>query len=418
MTSLIFYGVGVIIGAGVYSVIGAAAGEAGYTLWVSFLIGAVVAGLSALSYAELASAIPTTGGEYVFLGRAFGEIKWAAYIVGVIITVNGAATAATVSLAFAGYFELFLSTPTIITAAALLVIMSALNIAGIKGSSIVNVILTSIEVAGLLLIIGAGVFTSRFAENAFQAPTMSTLAGAALIFFVYTGFEGIVNLTEEAREPRKSVPRALLICLLITTVLYVLVALATVGLASPDKLVESDSPLSTAVGTVSGTLSTAIGWIALFSTANTALIALIVTSRLLFSMSRNKDMPAALARTNKRQSPWAAAGIMLVLSLILIPFGDVAVVAKLAAFASLLAFISVNLCVIRLRFKEPRLERQFRVPIAVGKLPIIPIVSIAATLGLLTQFDSTTYLAGGAAIALGTIVYFLRPVWSLSKRGN
>src|SRR5687768_16441808 len=162
--SLAFYGIGTIIGAGIYSVIGAAAGKAGDALWISFLLGAVVAALTALSYAELAAMSPRAGAQYVYVRRAMPGLRLGAFVVGALVALTGATTAATVSLAFGGYVRVFLEVPAWISAACLLSLCTALNVAGIKLSSGVNIAFTLVEIAGLCLVIWAGSQSPGFGD--------------------------------------------------------------------------------------------------------------------------------------------------------------------------------------------------------------------------------------------------------------
>jgi APA family basic amino acid/polyamine antiporter len=160
---LIFYSVGVIIGAGVYSVIGAAAGLAGHSLWLSFLVGAVVAALTAVSYAEMTTAFPAAGAEYVYIRHALPNFRWISYIVAVVILVGGAATAATVAVAFGGYLRIMVNVPQSVSSLVLIVVCGGIIVWGLREASWVNVLFTSIEVAGLLLVIVAGPTRDDFA---------------------------------------------------------------------------------------------------------------------------------------------------------------------------------------------------------------------------------------------------------------
>ena len=165
--SLTFYGIGLIIGAGIYSVIGAAAGVAGDGLWLSFAIGSVIALLTGLSYAELATMFPEAGAEFVYMREAFPRHRWSAFVIGSVLTLAVSATAATVSVAFAGYLGTFVSIAAMAAALGVLVIVSLVNIAGIQPSSWVNVIFTLIEITGLIIVISLGLKAGirRGAEN-------------------------------------------------------------------------------------------------------------------------------------------------------------------------------------------------------------------------------------------------------------
>jgi len=152
-----------------------------------------------------------------------------------------------------------------------------------------------------------------------------------------------------------------------------------------------------------------IGAIALFSTANTALVTLVVATRLLFGMARDGQMPAVLAAIlPPRKTPWVAALVLLAGAAALLPMGRVEAVASLSSLASLLAFTAVHAALIVLRFREPRLARPFRMPIAVGRLPLLPVLGILVAAGLLTQFGRTAHLAGGGAIFVGGALFWVR----------
>jgi len=344
---LIFYSVGVIVGAGVYSVLGAAAGLAQYSLWISFLVGAGVALLTAISYAEMATSFPAAGAEYVYVRRAWPKADWLAFGVGAIVLIGGAATAATVAMAFGGYLRAFVDLPAPIAALLLLAGCTAFNIWGLRESSWVNILFTSIEVAGLLLVIVAAMKSDAQVPIAVAAVESSIMAAAALLFFVYLGFEEIANLAEEVRNPGRDIPIALFVSLAITTLLYVAVSFAVLSLAPPAELAASDAPLAAAVQKAWPGASNMLSAIALFATANTVLITVIATSRVAFSMARDKEISSVFARLLPvRQTPWLAAILTFTMAAVLVPIGSVKILAELSSFAALIAFFAVNVVLI------------------------------------------------------------------------
>lgn len=410
---LMFYSVGVIIGAGVYSVIGAAAGLAGESLWVSFLAGAVVALLTGLSYAEMTTSFPTAGAEYVYIRRAFPRAPWASFAVGWIILFGGAATATTVAVAFGGYLRNFVDMPVSVSAFALLLACTLVSIWGLRESSWLNIVFTTIEVSGLLLVIAAGLTKPQIAQPLVNPDLQpGIMAAAAILFFVYLGFEEVANLAEEVHEPARDMPPAILWSIAITTLLYVLVALAAVALAPPAELAASHAPLAIAVEQVWPGAGGLLSGIALFATANTVLITLIAISRLTFSMARDREIPASVAQLlPEQETPWIACLIGFTLSVALLPIGDIAILAGLSSFAALLAFFAVNVALIALRYRHPDHKRPFRVPLNIGRLPVLPVLAIASILLLLGYFDWKIYLAGGVAVALSVGAYLLRMVF-------
>ncbi len=408
LTMLTFYGTGMILGAGIYSIIGQAAGIAGEGVWQGFALAATAALLTALSYAELATMYPKAGAEYFYLRNAFSRHRWLAATTGIMMAFAGCASAATVALAFASYLQHFVIAPHFIVAGALLLFFTGINLIGIRESSWINAIFTVIEALGLILFIWLGWQSPTFGAALSATPTLATVSSAALIIFAYFGFENIVNLSEETRDPEKTIPRAILLSLLISTILYILVSLAAVALMSPDQLGLTESALTDAAMTGSPGIAGVLGGIALFSTANTALIALITTSRIIYGISKDKSLPSILSKTHSvRQTPWVAALLALVVSLSLLPLGKVETVARVSAFATMIAFIAVNGALVALRISTPKKLRPFKVPFAIGSWPILPILGIIACVIFLFQFESKIFILGLSAIAVSSGVYFL-----------
>jgi len=412
LPQLIFYGVGTMVGAGIYSVIGAAVGDAGTQLWISFILAGIAAFLTVLSYAELTSMFTKTGAEYEFLKAAFPGWRSLSFMAGYLIALNAAATSATVALAFAGYLEVFVSVPVLLTAFLLLAACTLINIVGIRESTWVSIGLICIEVAGLLLMIWSGFESGEMGKSFSVTPEWSHAGGifaaTALIFFIYIGFEDVANLSEETKEPAKTVPRALIISVIITSIIYVLVAFSLVALADPETITTSGSPLSDAAGTIAPWRAQALGVAALFATASTALISLIAISRMLFGMARGGDMPKPLSRTwSSRKTPWVAALTLFAIACLLLPLGEVKIIASVSSFCVLLVFAAVQTAMIALRFLKPETKRPFRVPISVGRLPLLPPLSILITFALLTQFEPIVYLVVGGALTAGLFIYFV-----------
>jgi basic amino acid/polyamine antiporter, APA family len=405
---LVFYSVGVIVGAGVYSVIGAAAGLAQQSLWLSFVIGAGVAFLTAISYAEMATAYPHAGADYTYIRHAWPRADWLAFGVGVVILIGAAATAATVAIAFGGYLRVFIDVPPLWSALALLVACTAFNIWGLRESSWVNMLFTSIEVSGLLLVVAAGLARESGPPPPLEVES-SVLAAAALLFFVYLGFEQIANLVEEVRQPARDIPLALILSLAITTVLYVLVALAVVHMVSPAELAASEAPLATATRAVWPNSGNVLSAIALFATANTVLVTMIASSRLAFAMARDGEIHGVFAGLlRRRQTPWAAAILSLAMAAVLLPIGSVKILAEISSFAALVAFFAVNVVLIALRYRQPHHQRPFRVPGAIGRMPVLPLLAIGSILFLLAYFDWQIYVAGAVALGLTALSFLVR----------
>jgi basic amino acid/polyamine antiporter, APA family len=401
LPALTFYGVGIILGAGIYSVIGTAARPAGTALWLSFAFSSLVALFTAFSYAELATAYPRASAEFTYLRRAVPSWPGLALVTGLLVALSGAATAATVAIAFAGYLQIFVTVPHALVAWGLVVAATAINIAGVKESGWVNAAFTLLEAGGLILFVVVGASSDRFGAAFLAAPHFGIASGAALVFFSFLGFENIANLAEEARKPERDLPRAIFLSLVIATTLYILVAVAAVALLPPDQLGEAQAPLADAARARSPMIAGALGGIALFATANTALVSILVASRVIFGMAREHALPASIAAVlPRRKTPWIATLVVAATSAALVPFGKVGVVASLSSFASLLAFAAVNVALILLRRREPAQKRHFRVPGAIGWFPVLPAVGVLLTLGIATQLDGKALLSGTVAVAI------------------
>jgi amino acid transporter len=405
LAGLTFYGVGVILGAGIYSILGEAAGIAGEALWWSFLLASLAALLTGLSYAELATMFPQAGAEYVYLRAAWPRASWLPGTLGWVLLGSGIATAATVALAFAGYASRLVPFPRWAIAAALIVAVLGLNVVGVREASWANIVFTLIEAAGLIALIAIGARDPEFGSVFATPPHAGVLGGAALIFFAYLGFEEIANLAEEARQPGRDLPRAILIGVAVSTALYVLTAAASVALLEPARLAASPSPLAEAMRAGAPQLADALGSVALFATANTALIAMMAASRLLFAMARGGDAPPPLARTLPRlRTPGVALLLVACAALVCLPLGSVALVGSVASLLALLAFAAVNAALVRLRFTQPEAARPFRVPLAIGRVPVPAAIGLLITLLLLTRFPAWASAVAGLALVLAGLV--------------
>lgn len=410
LVQLVFYGVGTIVGAGIYSVFGAAAGEAGGFVWVSFVLAGVTALLTVLSYAELSSMYPKAGAEYQYLRNALPGWPVACFMAGCIICLNASATAATVALAFAGYLRTFVELPAFVIAYVLLALCTVVNIMGIRQATWLSIGFICIEVSGLLFVIFAGLshgdLSRNWAGGAEAFSPDAIVAATALVFFTYIGFEDMANLSEEAKKPQRDIPRALLLSVIITTVLYLLVAFSAIGLMEPAALSKSEAPLSEAVETAIKGGGKALAVAALFATASTALITMVAISRLLFSMARDRFLPNPLSRLLPgRQTPWVAALVLFASAGLLVPLGEVKIIASISSFGILLIFISVQSAVIILRHIHPRKARGFSVPCSIGRWPLPCLLGIGMALALLTQFEMKVYAVGCGVIGVAAAVY-------------
>ena len=401
VTEIVLYGIGLILGAGIYVLIGAAAGVAGNMLWLSFILAAVVASFTALSYAELAAMMPQAGAEYIYAKEALRS-NLLAWTLGFIAIVLGFSTASAVALGFAGYLALFIPQNPIWLALALIVAMTAINFWGIQESARFNILATSIEVGGLLLIILVGGFfilNGRFpVVDLFEFPAASATASfkwlpiisaSALIFFAFMGFEDIANISEEAEDPARTLPRAFIYALVISTVIYILVAIVAVTIVPAQELAASDQPLSLVMSAlVGGIAPQLIAIIALFATANTVLISLIVAARMMYGMARSGSLPVIFARVHEqRQTPYIAIVVTGAIAAAFLFFEEIEILAAISDVGIFIVFFFVNLSNVVLRYRWEDVERKWRAPVNFGKLPILSVLGMLSCLGMLVTID-------------------------------
>jgi len=401
-------GVGIILGAGVYVLIGQAAGLTGNAIWLAFVLSAVMALLTGLSYAELSSMFLKSGAEYEYVTNAFN--KRIAFVVGWLVFLSGVLAAATVALGFAGYFSALTGFPIFITAISLLFVLTALLAYGIKETARVAVISTFIEVSGLVVIIAIGV-PHLGSVNYWEMPHgySGLFAASALIFFAYQGFESMVKFSEETKKPESTIPKALILALLISTILYVLVALSVVSVMGWQQLAVSNAPFADIVSATLGPgAAVIIAIVALFATANTALLSMYASSRILYGMAGVSSITAGLSWVHPgRRTPLTAIIISGFLSVILLFAGDITFIANVTNFTLFITFIVINAAVIALRYQSPLTPRAFRIPFSLGRLPLIPVAGIGFCILLLAVQEPDILILGVVLTGLGVALMAL-----------
>lgn len=386
LAECIFFGVGSILGAGIYTLIGKVAGLSGNFIWLSFLIASVSALFTAFSYAELSAAFPKAGGEYMYAKKAFG--KKTGIFLGVTISLNGIVSGATVAIGFAGYLAELIGINLLIGSLAIIVLIFLVNISGIKQSSVVNIIFTIIEAGGLLFVIYSA-FPSIGKINYIELPPKGyngILEASALAFFAYIGFEEIVKLAEETKNPEKNIPRALFISSVIVIVIYSLVTVCAVSVIPYEELGKSESPLADIISKKNGKTGVVIiSVIALFATANTILSNMLGSSRVLLNMSKETKALKLLSYVSlKRKTPLAALILILIIMCGFALIGNIETIARIATVFIFITFIIVNLSVIVLRIRDKEMVRPYRIPLSIKNIPVISVLGILTTLVLLS----------------------------------
>lgn len=336
-------GIGVILGAGVYALIGPAAGLAGHLLWLAFVVAGSAAALTAYAYSRLVRLRAKNSAEFQYAALAFGPTV--GFVAGWLMLAADLFATAAVALGFGGYLAHLLGTSPNANALVLLGLVGAVLYSGVGRSVRLAIILTIVEAAGLFFVILVGVpFWSG--ANLVDAPrgAAGVSSAAALIFFAYLGFDELANFVEEMRRPERDLPRALLISVASTTAIYVLVAVSVTATVGPARLSASEAPLALVARQALGPRAdVALSFIALAATANTVLLLLASASRSVYGMAVAGVLPPRLARLGGASVPTTALALVLVSTAVLVVTGNLQAAATLTDAAVLISFIMVNL---------------------------------------------------------------------------
>jgi len=384
---LTLYGIGTTVGAGIYVLVGEVAAQAGPAAPFSFVIAAVLAGLSALSFAELCSRFPRSAGEAIYVHEAFGS-RGLATLVGLLVVAAGTISAATILRGATGYVDVFVPLPHVAIVVVLAVGLGALAIWGIAQAASAAALLTLVELAGLALVIWVGGPALERLPEAF--PTMvpdvspgalvGLVSGALIAFFAFIGFEDMVNVAEEVKNAPVTLPLAIVLTLVVTTMLYFAVTLVAVLAVPPDVLTSSSAPLAAVLETGFAGGPGIISAISLIAIVNGALVQMIMASRILYGLSRSGALPAFLGRVHSRtRTPVAATVIVTALIMTAAAVAPLVTLAKLASLTILVVFILVNLALLTIKRRAMRQHdsgARFSVPAAV------PILGLLASAGM------------------------------------
>jgi APA family basic amino acid/polyamine antiporter len=401
-------GIGIILGAGIYALLGEAAPLAGNALWLSFIISSIVAAFTALSYAELSSMFPGSAAEYEYVKNAMGERI--GFIIGWIIIFSAVISSSAVAIGFGNYLGTIFNIPPIYSAIGLIAVLSFILFIGIKESAWVAILFTSIEALGLLIIFFIGI-PYYGNVNYFEMPLglNGIFASAALIFFAYLGFEEIVKLSEETIEPNKNIPRAIILAMIISTVLYILVAFSSVSILGWEALANSQAPFSQIAFTALGPNgSFLLSIIALFATSNTVLLLLLAGSRIVYGMAASHSLPLILRKVHpKTRTPWVSIVIVGLFAIGFLFLGNLEFLASATNYALFLSFIFINASVIILRYISPDFKRPFRIPLNVKRLPLLPVFGLITCIILLFQLSFSAIALGIVITIIGIILSFV-----------
>jgi amino acid transporter len=418
---LLLFVVGDILGTGVYALTGKVAAEVGGAVWLPFLVAFLVAILTAFSYLELVTKYPQAAGAALYTHKAFG-IHFLTFMVTFTVMCSGLTSASSASEAFASNFveafDLSIGEGAALTllALAFITLIAVVNFRGVSESVRVNVLLTCVELTGLLIIICIGAWaltrgagdTSRLLEfdtadgqTGFGAVTAAT----ALAFFAMVGFEDSVNMAEETKDPVRIFPRVMLLGLCITGVIYILVSISSVALVTPEDLGEGDAPLLKVVAAGAPDFPVGIfAFITMFAVANSALINMLMASRLLYGMAKQRVLPRFLGKVHpRRRTPWAGILFTTAIAFGLIFFADLAALGGTTSLLLLCVFTIVNVAVLVLR-RDPVEHAHFRAPTA---LPVVGAVACAYLASPFSGRAGADYRIAGILTAIGVGLWAL-----------
>jgi amino acid transporter len=427
---LLLFVVGDILGTGVYALVGDVAGEVGGAAWLPFLVAFAIATITAFSYLELVTKYPQAAGAALYAHKAFG-IHFITFLVAFVVMCSGITSAATASRAFAAnFFEgagIDASKLGVVVLALLfMAALAAVNYRGVGESVRLNVVLTIVEITGLVVVVlvglwaftgGADVDFSRITafetgedKNTFLAVTAAT----SLAFFAMVGFEDSVNMAEETKDPVNTFPKILLSGLSIAGVVYVLISIVAVALVPVGRLEESDTPLVEVVraGAPGLPIDAILPFMTMFAVSNTALINMLMASRLIYGMARQHVLPPVLGTVHPtRRSPWVAILFTTLIAFGLIiyvsTFASSNAIAVLGGTTSLLllaVFAVVNVAVLALRRDVREAGGHFKTPTA------LPVIGFLASLFLVTPLSgrpAQQYIVAATLVAIGVVLFFV-----------
>jgi basic amino acid/polyamine antiporter, APA family len=422
VTQLTALGIGAIVGTGIFVVVGEGAALAGPAMILSFIIAAIACAFSALSYAELASSIPVSGSAYTYSYATLGEVI--AWIIGWDLLLEYGLASAAVAVGWAANLDVFLETsfgidipqavaaspegggvfnlPAVLIVAAITVLL----VRGAKESTTANMVLVVVKLVALLffIVIAASQFsTANFTPFAPHGAD-GVISGAALIFFAFLGFDAVATGGEEARNPSRDLPIAIIGSLVIATVFYVLVAIGAIGIATPAQLAESEAPLSAALEEGAGITwaAAALSVGAVIALTSVLLVLIYAQTRILFAMCRDGLLPEGLASVNARYGTPAkltlGLGAFIALFAAFVPLANIV---QLVNVGTLFAFIVVNIGVIILRRTRPEMPRPYRVPFS----PVVPLIGTAMAIYLMTDLPLGTWIRFIIWLAIGALIY-------------
>jgi APA family basic amino acid/polyamine antiporter len=406
--------IGDILGAGIYALVGEVGAEVGGAIWTAFFVSFVLAFFTAFAYAELVSKYPRAAGAALYTHKAFSA-PFFTFVVAFAVMSSGIASASTLARAFAGdYLSEFVDLPLVLAAIIFILLVAAINARGIAESVKLNVVLTSIEVTGLLIIVvvgvaalgeGSGDFSRNFEFKEGESVFGAIVAGVALAFYAMIGFEDSVNVVEETKQPSRNYPRALFVGIAAAGTIYLLVTLSASYVVPTDQLSGSDAPLLEVVEVGPLGIPTKLfAFIALMAVSNSALINMIMASRIVYGMADQGIVSRLFARVlPERRTPIVAIVFTTLIAVVLISTGDLSTLADTTVLLLLFVFTIVNIAVLTLR-RDSVEHEHFTAP------SVFPIIGALVSVALIVNTaldDLSTFARAGGLVALGAVLWLV-----------
>jgi basic amino acid/polyamine antiporter, APA family len=411
--ALIIYGVGDMLGAGIYGLVGKAARELGNMVWLAFVLSMCAAIFTGLSYASLGSRYPRAAGAAYIVGRAF-RVRPLSYVVGLVVLSSGLTSLAAASRVAAGYFGVFVEgAPQLVIAVSFVAGLALVTWRGMRESTWLNVVCTTVEVGGLLFIVAVGAryfgsgldyFDATSTANPSGALGLSVLLPAGILtFYAFVGFEDMLNVTEEVKDVRRNFPIGLLAAVVVTTIVYIAISVIAVSVVPHGELAASDKPLVLVANRAAPWLPESVySAIAIFAVMNTALLNFVMGSRLVYGMAKQGLLPGFLGVLHStRRTPHVAIVVLTSIVLLLVFAGDIGSLARATSLLILVVFVVVNAALLVLQRRAGEEKGVLEVPW------IIPSIGILVCLALIAGAKQAEMLIAGALVVGAVVTYFI-----------
>jgi basic amino acid/polyamine antiporter, APA family len=409
---LTLFVLGDILGTGIYVLAGDVAGEVGGAIWVPLMVAVALAFLTAFSYAELVTKYPKAAGAALYVDKAF-DAPLVTFVVAFAVVMSGVTSASAAASAFGtDYLSVFIELPVLLVALVFITLIAVVNFRGISESSKANSLFTIIEASGLVVIILIGIIALLSGDGdpgramefkAGGSVPLAILAGATLAFYALIGFEDSVNVAEETKDPVRVYPRALFGGLTIAAIIYFLVAFTASMVVDTGRLAGSDAPLLEVVEVSGFPIPLEVfSLVALIAITNTALLNMVMASRLTYGMANRGIIPSVLSQVHEgRRTPLIAIVVTTLLAFVLIITGDLEVLAATTVALLLAVFAMVNISCLIARKRSSVDHDHFNAP------TIFPVLGAIACLVLLTQQEAAVYRRAGFLLLIGLVLWVI-----------